>query len=104
MENCNYNLVSAIEFNFSSFLVKYEKQNWFFASIEKILNLKSNFILFVPGLVSNAEPMPSTFIILDRKFVLDHQEHKSNIEFLFTLEECGLQGDRKLAVNGNISG
>ena len=74
----------------------YKKQDWFFASIEKILNLKSNCFHFVHWLVSNAEPMPSTFIILDRKFVLDHQEHKSNIEkytlfvFIFTAEQSVL--------------
>ena len=28
---------------------------------------------------------------------------KSN-ECVYVLEECGLQGDRKLAVNGNVSG
>ena len=32
-----------------------------------------------PPLVSNAAVMPNTFIIPDTEFVLDHQEHKSNI-------------------------
>ena len=38
-----------------------------------------------PPLVSNAAVMPNTFIIPDTEFVLDHQEHKSNIDKYYTL-------------------
>ena len=78
---------------------------WFSESIEKILFLKTDANIFfsIPWLVSNAESMPSTFIIPDRKFVLDHQEHKSYIDKYYTLFVFIYhEGDAKQSVLGKI--